>query len=134
MAKVSLKTEKAISVLYEMNEFLERNIPAVFDDPIELRAARMGAMVNYDNVRQIMRASPEAAVSIFQDRILPSEPRYTRQVCLLRQHYELTRLQLISYVEMLDELAQYDFIVESQGGPELTEIHHSRRGSRNIPV
>ncbi|MBL7185267.1 MAG: hypothetical protein ISS70_03000 [Phycisphaerae bacterium] len=125
-AKVDLKSEQAISVLYGVNEFIERNIPAVFDNPLELRTARIGAMVNHYNVRQIMRASPEAAVSIFRDRILPLEPRYTKQICLLRQHYELARLQLLSYVGMLDELAQYELIVESEGGRGQAEAYRLR--------
>jgi len=120
-ARISLRTEHAISVLDETNEFLARRIPSVFDSPLELRAARIGAMVNHDNVRQIMQADPEAAVSIFRKKILPSEPRYTRQVCSLRQHYELTRLQLLSYAKMVDTLAGFS-PVERSTSPESERI------------
>ena len=111
--RVDLKSEQAAGILDGVNEFLKTNIPAVFDNPLQLRAARIGAMVNHGDICQIMRADPKAAVSIFQDIILPSEPRYTKQICLLRQHYELTRLQLLSYAGMVDTLAGFSRVERS---------------------
>lgn len=106
-AKASYKIERAYRILKTVDRFLERNLPEVFDKPLYLRAARLGSMTNEHNVQQAMATDAVAAISIFRDRIIVSERRYTKRICLLRQHYELARLQLISYSRMVDELAEY---------------------------
>ncbi|OHB78582.1 MAG: hypothetical protein A2Z25_19545 [Planctomycetes bacterium RBG_16_55_9] len=107
-AKACLKVERAQRIFETIDRFLERNLPEVLDKPLDLRAARLGAMINDHNVFPIMAADPAAATSIFRENIIVSERRYTKRICLLRQHYELARLQLISYARMVDELAEFN--------------------------
>jgi hypothetical protein len=107
-AKANLKAGRACKILETVDRFLESNLPEVFDRPLDLRAARLGSMINEHDVRQAMASDAVAATAIFRDRIVASERRYTKRICLLRQHYELARLQLISYARMVDKLAEFD--------------------------
>lgn len=106
--KARLKTGWACKILVTVDQFLEKNLPDVFSKPLSLRAARLGSMTNDHNVYKTMATNSAAATSIFRERIIDSERRYTKRICLLRQHYELARLQLISYVRMVDDLAEFD--------------------------
>lgn len=49
---------------------------------------------------------PRRAMEIIE-RHVKGERKYSRRICLLRQHYELSRIQLFSYMEMVDKLAEY---------------------------
>ncbi|UCC96388.1 MAG: hypothetical protein JSW66_11135 [Phycisphaerales bacterium] len=108
--RANLKADRARQVLRRADDFLKKHIPEIFDNPLGLRAARVGSMTNPSKLLQMMVANPTVAVSIFRERIIASEPRYTKRICLLRQHYELARLQLLSYIRMVDELAEFDHI------------------------
>jgi hypothetical protein len=55
-----------------------------------------------------MTENPTAATTLFRENIIASQRRYTKRICLLRQHYELAQLQLISYAKMVDELAEFN--------------------------
>jgi len=109
-SRANQKADRACQVLRKVDEFLKKHIPEIFDNPRGLRAARVGAMTNPYKLEQVMTANPIAAVSILREKIIPSEPLYTKRICLLRQHYELARLQLVSYIRMVDELAEFDQI------------------------
>jgi hypothetical protein len=112
-AKACLKVERAQRILETVDRFLKINLPEVLDKPLDLRAARLGAMVNNHNVFHTMTENPAAATSLFRENIITSQRRYTKRICLLRQHYELARLQLISYASMVDELAEFNQNSES---------------------
>ncbi|MEJ2705023.1 MAG: hypothetical protein P8Z79_21505 [Sedimentisphaerales bacterium] len=111
-AKACLKVEHAQRLLDTVDRFLEANLPEVLDKPPDLRAARLGAMVNDRNVFNTMSENPSGATSLFREEIIASQRWYTKTICLLRQHYELARLQLLSYVRMVDDLAEYNQDVE----------------------
>ena len=69
-----------------------------------------------------MAEDPVVATRIFRENIIASQRRYTKRICLLRQHYELARLELITYARMVDELAEFDpgngsNLVEDPGSP-----------------
>ena len=104
--KACFKVERACRLLEAVDRFLERNLPEALEKPLDLRAARLGAMTNEHNVQQAMATDPVVATTIFREQIIASERRYTKRICLLRQHYELARIQLISYARMVDDLAE----------------------------
>jgi hypothetical protein len=107
-ATARLKVERAQRILETVDGFLEKNLPEVLDKPLDLRAARVGAMVNDCNVLHTISENRAAATRIFREQIIASQRRYTKRIYLLRQHYELARLQLISYASMVDDLAEFN--------------------------
>jgi len=90
------------------DEFLADYVPEALDCPLTHRTARIAWAVNIAGVRRRALAHPHRAAEIFRATILPCVRQYTQQLCLVRQHYELTRLQLITYAQMVDELGDYD--------------------------
>ena len=99
--------DHAAEVLAVGDEFLAEYVPEAVCDGLLRRTARIGWYTNAEGVRTEAIARPDRAAEIFRATILPCERQYTQQVCLLRQHYELARLQLLSYVRMVDELGEY---------------------------
>lgn len=97
-AKISLKTVDA---------FLKNYLPVVWQRPLELRAARIGFYLNRFKIQKWIHKNSGKATGIFNDNIIRAEKRYSQRICLLRQHYELCRIQLFAYVEMVDELGEY---------------------------
>jgi hypothetical protein len=121
-ANACFKIERAQTILETVDRFLEANLPEIFDRPLDLRAARLGAMINDHEVFHAMAEDPVVATRIFRENIIASQRRYTKRICLLRQHYELARLELITYARMVDELAEFDpgngsNLVEDPGSP-----------------
>ncbi|MFC1633670.1 hypothetical protein ACFL5Z_02415 [Planctomycetota bacterium] len=112
---VDAKVQRAQLMLKRVDDFLTANLPLVLENPSALRAARIGFYINKHRIQEKVAKNPTEATSLFQVTILESTLRYVRRLCLLRQHHELTRLQLLSYVQMVDELAQYDASSECVG-------------------
>lgn len=110
VASVEAVGRRAAQVLVVGDEFLADYVPEALDQGLRHRAARIGWYLNTEQVRTAAVARPDRAAEIFRATILPCERQYTQRVCLLRQHYELTRLQLLSYVRMVEELGEYDEI------------------------
>jgi len=105
--KAKKRVCQAKKCLRILGSFLEEHFENLSDKPLELRAARIGFWVNRFGVRKLLLQNPQKAAEIFESRIIKSEKRYSHRICQLRQHYELTRLQLLSYVRIVDELGQY---------------------------
>ncbi len=121
-AKAHLKAERARKTLETVDRFLEANLPEVLDKPLDLRAARLSAMVNDHNVFPTMSEDPAGATSLFREEIIVSQRWYTKTICLLRQHYELARLQLLSYAKMVDDIAEFS----RDGEPVETPMNTSK--------
>lgn len=107
-ASIEAVGRRAAQVLAVGDEFLADYVPDALETGLRRRAARIGWYLNTEQVRREAVARPDRAAEIFRATILPCERQYTQRVCLLRQHYELTRLQLLSYVRMVEELAEYN--------------------------
>ena len=86
---------------------LQKHLPQLDENPLELRAARMGFHLNRFNVRALAGSNPDEAAALLKNQIIKSQRRYSRRLCLLRQHYELSRIQLITYVNVIDQLGDY---------------------------
>ena len=56
-----------------------------------------------DESRQILQGKAKGLVKTMSE----SEARYSDKISQLRTHYELSKIQLKDYVEMVDELAEY---------------------------
>ncbi|MBN1818060.1 MAG: hypothetical protein JW828_11930 [Sedimentisphaerales bacterium] len=106
--KWTCKSEKAEQLLIGIDEFIAASMPEIRDEPLLVRTTRIGWFINIGQVRTVSVAHPSQAVEIFRATILPCQRQYSRRLCMLRQHYELARLQLLSYIKMVDEMAEYD--------------------------
>jgi hypothetical protein len=89
------------------DRFMEDCLPAAARDAISKRVIRTVFYLDKHGIRRAGDVCPQRAVEIAR-RYLDRHERYSHRICTLRQHYELTRLQLLSYIEMIDELAEYD--------------------------
>ena len=89
------------------DRLLAEYFPELVKDPLKLRAARTAFYLNKHKIQILVTEAPRKAIEILE-RHIEGEPRYSERICLLRVHYELSRLQLFSYVNMIDELAEYD--------------------------
>ena len=89
------------------DRLLAQYFPELDKEPLKVRAARITFHLNKHRIQTLATEAPRKAIEILQ-RHIKGEPRYSERICLLRVHYELSRIQLFSYVNMVDELAQYD--------------------------
>ncbi len=87
--------------------FMQERLPDAARDPVAVRVIRTVCYLDKHGIRRTLDVCPQRAVETVQ-RYLARHQRYSMRICTLRQHYELTRLQLLSYMEMIDELAEYD--------------------------
>jgi hypothetical protein len=105
------KLRRKISVAREniaaADSFLSQHLGHILQQPRALRAARVGYHINRGKIQSLIRENPDKAIGVFNNEIIPAQNRYSHRICLLRQHYELSRIQLFSYVKMVDELADY---------------------------
>ncbi len=105
--KLNSKVEKSVDILQESESFLSDYLSELSHNLPALRAFRTGYFVNMYKIREIITKSPKKAINIIENKMLPAEKRFSQRICLLRQHYELSRMQLLYYVNMIDELAEY---------------------------
>jgi hypothetical protein len=106
--KLKKKTDAAIDHLQKIDAFLNEHLPEIPRHPRTLRAVRIGFHINRFHMQKLIQEDVSKAIETIQTKIAASENRYTHRLCLLRQHYELTRIQLFSYIRMIDELGEYD--------------------------
>lgn len=106
-AVVEKKMADARYCLAAADRFIDDCLPEAAEKAVMRRAVRTACYLNRHGLRRLIDVSPQRAVETAQ-RYMARHPRYTRRICMLRQHYELTRIQLLSYIEMIDELAEYD--------------------------
>jgi len=106
--KAKRKMAVARDNLNALDTFLQQYLPALYDLPLQLRAAKIGFHLNCFKVRKKIQNDPKKAVNIFNNHIIEAEKRYTKRICLLRQHYELSRIQLFTYVQIVDDLGEYN--------------------------
>ena len=105
--KLRLQMQAARDNLMVLDEFFGRYMPEVFGWPFTLRAARIGFHTDWYKIQRLVRERHQEALAVFKTKILPAQNRFSQRICLLRQHYELSRIQLFSYTQMVDELADY---------------------------
>ena len=105
--KLKKKTDTAKNHLQQIDDFLQANLPEILQRPRTLRAVRTGFHINRFKIQTLIHRDSRKAMDVTQNRIAKSENRYSQRLCLLRQHYELTRIQLFSYARMIDELGKY---------------------------
>jgi hypothetical protein len=105
--KLKKKIDLAKSHLQIIDDFLQENLPEILQQPQTLRAVRVGFHINRFKIQILISQDPRKALDVIRNRIAKSVNRYSQRLCLLRQHYELTRLQLFSYICMIDELGEY---------------------------
>jgi len=106
-SRLGERTAAARGLVAELDGFLDEHAPELRADRRRLRAVRIGYGIDARRIRRLVKRSPKRALRVIREHLAPAEPRCTRRLCLLREHYELTRLQLLSYTQMVDELAQY---------------------------
>ncbi|MCF7958742.1 MAG: hypothetical protein K9M57_09875 [Phycisphaerae bacterium] len=105
--KANRMIENARRNIGQFNAFLECHMAGLSEDPVMLRTAKTGYGLNRFGIQMLVQDHPGKAVRLFHDHILKAEPRYTRRLVMLRQHYALARIQLISYVRLVDDLGEY---------------------------
>jgi len=105
--KLNKKTDTAKNHLQQIEDFLQENLPEILQQPRTLHAVRIGFHINRFRIQNLIRRDTQKAVDVIQNRIAKSQNRYAQRLCLLRQHYELTRIQLFSYTRMIDELGEF---------------------------
>jgi hypothetical protein len=94
--------------LRQIDAFLEEHLPEIIRNPKTHRAVRIGFHVNRFQIQKLVPNDIPQAIETIRNKIAASENRYSMRICLLRQHFELTRIQLFSYIRMIDELGDYD--------------------------
>jgi len=101
------KVNRAKGVLETADRFLAEYLPDVAGEPLKTRAARTVFYLDKHAICTLATQDPSQAVEIVKSH-MAGEKKYSRRICLLRQHYELSRIQLFSYMEMVDKLAEFD--------------------------
>lgn len=76
-------------------------------NPLQLRAASTDFHLKRFNIRQLAGPNPDEAVGFLKNQIIKSQRRYSHHLCLFRHHYKLFRIQLIIYVNIIDQLGKY---------------------------
>lgn len=122
--KTARKNIKAI------DNFLQENMPEVYQDPLQKRAARIGYQLNRFDIQDLITRTTnptynpdiliqqqidqnkettlKQAKDIITNRITKAHERYTERIQKTRIHHELTKMQLNDYVERVDKLGQYN--------------------------
>ena len=93
--------------LKQTDSFVQHYLPHVWRDPLLLRAVRTGLFMNQGNTLTTMGQDPAAATRLVNETIVPAAAKWNEKIQCLRVHYELTRLQLLDYWEMIREQGQY---------------------------
>jgi len=106
LKRAKSKVHRAKGVLETADDFLAEYLPDVAAEPLKRRAARTVFHLDKHAVCTLATQDPRRAMEIVE-RHVKSERKYSRRICLLRQHYELSRIQLFSYMEMVDKLAEF---------------------------
>lgn len=105
--KVRQKIDLARENIKTIDNFLQHQAPELLRNPLQRRAVRIGYHINAFKVRPAVAGYPSDALDKLK-RIAAATPKYSQRICLLRQHYELARIQLLAYVHMVDELGDYE--------------------------
>ncbi|MBN1844727.1 MAG: hypothetical protein JW810_03520 [Sedimentisphaerales bacterium] len=93
--------------LERIDAFCRERLADLWADRPRRRAARIAFHINRHRLQARLDRDPDGAAEILCRRVMAAHRRYSERLCLLRQHYELTRLQLLSYIQMVDELAGF---------------------------
>lgn len=107
LKRAKKKICQAKANLVAVDGLLSRHFPEIDKEPLKVRAARTAFYLNKHKIQTVAEGSERRAIEIL-DRQMKGEARYSERICLLRVHYELARMQLLSYTEMIDELAEYE--------------------------
>jgi hypothetical protein len=107
LKRAEKKICKAESALKIADDFLAEYFPGLDKEPFKIRAARTVFYLNKHKIQTLAQGSPREAIDIL-DRHMAGDEKYSERICLLRVHYELARIQLFSYISMIDDLAEYD--------------------------
>jgi len=106
--RIRKKIEKAKGNMARIDDFLQDNLEDIYQDPLKRRAARIGYHINRFKLHKLIEKDPEKTKQIIRDWVSRADGRYTDRISKLRQHYELAKIQLADYVEMIDELGEYE--------------------------
>jgi len=105
--KVRQKMSNAKENIARVDDFAAQHLGHILSQRPALRAVRVGYHINHGKIQSLIRENPDKAMEVFVSDIVPAQNRYTQRICLLRQHHELSRIQLFAYARMVDELAAY---------------------------
>ena len=106
LKRAKIKVARARDALKTADEFLAEYLPDLAHEPLKTRVARTVFYLDKHAICTLAREDPPRTMEIIE-RHVKGEKRYSRRICLLRQHYELSRIQLFSYMEMVDKLAEF---------------------------
>lgn len=107
-AKAEAKIQTAKQHLAEIDSFITNEVPEIAGDRQKLRAVRTGYHTNVHKIRKLVAKDPPEAARVIKEKIAPCIKKYTQRIRSLRIHYELTIIQLTSYVDLIDGLGAYD--------------------------
>ncbi len=107
LKRAKSKVNRARGVLETADGFLAKYLPDVAGEPLKTRVARTVFYLDKHAICTLAKEDPRRAMEIIKKHV-KGEKRYSRRICLLRQHYELSRIQLFSYMEMVDKLAEFN--------------------------
>jgi hypothetical protein len=105
--KLEKEVTRAKINLKKVDAALRTIMPDILDAPPTLRTVRMGYHLNVFGLQKWATKDPERARYIISEFLLRAESRYSLKICLLRQFYELGRIQIISYARMIKHLGDY---------------------------
>ena len=128
--KAMKKIKTARKNLKAIDNFLQENMPEVYQDPLQKRAARIGYQLNRFDIQGLItqtinptynpniliqqeinknkETALEQAKDIITNRIAKAHERYTERIQKTRIHHELTKMQLKDYVNRVDKLGAYN--------------------------
>ncbi len=106
--KAAAKTKTAMRHLEEIDAFIAEEAPEIAEDRQTLRAVRTGYHTNVHKIRKLVAKKPREAARVIREKIAPCIRKYTQTIRSVRIHYELTIIQLTSYVDLINVLGAYD--------------------------
>jgi hypothetical protein len=75
--------------------------------PLERRSVLIGYHTNINNIQERIASGDRTALDEIKD-IAKAERKYSQRLTNLRVHQELTRLQILTYMAIVDQLAEFD--------------------------
>jgi hypothetical protein len=105
--KVHKKIVSAKIDLQIIDDFIEKHLPETKNNKLKLRAVRIAYYLNSFKLKTFVKTDKDKAKEIIISKVINSHRKYSSNITTLRLHYELTKIQMVSFTNIIDELGEY---------------------------
>lgn len=111
--KINKKIKESKKNIKTIDRFLKEYLPEIYQDPIKRRSARIGYNLNQSNIQKYLTPKNSDVINIektkdiLENKVIKSYKKYNERIQKTRIHHELTKIQLIDYIDRIDKLGEY---------------------------